>query len=317
MDRLRSMEVFVAAVDAGSLTAASLRCGVTAVMVGKHIRALEARLGARLLTRTTRRQSLTEVGRQYYQGCRQVLDEIRRAEAVAETLRVNPRGRLRINAPVSYGSTWLIAVITEYLNVYGEVSVELTLDDDNVDLVRGGYDVAIRIGTLRDSSFIARTLAPYEMIICAAPSYLARAGTPRNSADLSRHECLGFTRWRNTGGWELVRPKNARDDTATRSRLVANNGQALRTAAVLGFGIIMQPRVLLHEDLSAGRLVPVLAEFVPKPRPVHVIYHRDRREVPKVTSFVELLTRSSGRLSSPIGPVATQLPRTARSRPAG
>ena len=315
MDRLRSMEVFVAAVDAGSLTAASTRFGITAVMVGKHIRALEQRLGAKLLTRTTRRQSLTEVGRQYYQSCRQILGEISRADAVAETMRSTPRGRLRVNAPVSYGSTWLMAVITEYLNTNKEVSVELTLDDDNVDLVRGGYDVAIRIGTLTDSSFIARRLLPYEMIICAAPAYLARSGTPRSSAELSGHECLGFTRWRKTGGWEVLRPKLPREATTTGTRLLANNGQALRTAAVSGFGIIMQPRLLLHEDLAAGRLVPILTEFVPKPRPVHVIYHRDRRAVPKVASFVELLVRTCATPDSRIKAAAPQASRAVRSRP--
>ncbi len=291
MDRLRSMEVFVAAVDAGSLTAASKKLGITPVMVGKHIRSLEQRLGAKLLTRTTRRQSLTEIGRQYCQSCRQILDELGRAEADAETLRDVPRGRLRINAPVSYGSTQLIASITEYLSIHPEVSIELTLDDDMEDLVRGGYDVAIRIGTLADSNFIARKLPPYEMVICAAPTYLARAGTPRTRADLRRHECLGFTVWRRTGGWQAVLGPNG--GAAARIRFLANNGQALRKAALSGFGIIMQPRVLLQDDLSAGRLVPILSDLVPKPRPVHVIYHRDRRDVPKLKSFVQLVLRAA------------------------
>ena len=294
MDRLLSMEVFVATVDAGSLTAASSKFGITAVMVGKHIRSLEQRLGAKVLTRTTRRQSLTEIGRLYYQSCRKILDELNQAEAVAETLRALPRGRLRINAPVSYGSTWLVVMITEYLNTHSEVSVELTLDDGIEDLVRGGYDIAIRIGALTDSNFIVRKLAAYEMVICAAPTYLARAGTPRNSADLRRHECLGFTRWRKTGGWEAVLgPNGSHQGAANRTRFLANNGQALRTAALRGFGIIMQPKVLLQDDLAAGRLVPILTELAPKSRPLHVIYHRDRRDVPKVRSFVQLLLRAS------------------------
>jgi len=295
VDRLRSMEVFMATVDAGSLTAASTRFGITPVMVGKHIRSLEQRLGTKLLTRTTRRQSLTEIGRQYYHGCQQVLEQLSRTEAIAETLRATPRGRLRISAPLSYGSTFLTTVITEYLQTHSEVSVELMLDDGTVDLIRGGYDVAIRIGALTDSNFIARRLPPYEMVICAAPAYLARAGTPRSGAELRRHECLGFTRWRKMGGWEPLLRTNGRDSSAARGRLLANNGQALRTAALRGFGIIMQPRVLLDEDLSAGRLVPILGELIPNPRPVHVIYHRDRRDVPKVTSFVELLIRFAAR----------------------
>jgi DNA-binding transcriptional LysR family regulator len=294
VDRLRSMEVFVATVDAGSFTAASGKFGITPVMVGKHIRSLEQRLGAKVLTRTTRRQSLTEVGRLYYDSCRQILDEVSRAEEVVETSCATPRGRLRLNAPVSYGSTFLISVITEYLTSHSEVSVELTLDDGMVDLVRGGYDVAIRIGALTDSNFVARKLPSYDMVICAAPAYLARVGTPRTGAELRQRECLGFTRWRKTGGWEAVPGMTGgRNQAVTRSRFLANNGQALRMAALGGFGIILQPRVLLQDDLSAGRLLPILRNLVPKPRPVHVIYHRDRRDVPKVKNFVQLLVHAS------------------------
>jgi DNA-binding transcriptional LysR family regulator len=238
MDRLRSMEVFVATVDAGSFTAASARFDITPVMVGKHIRALEQRLVARLLTRTTRRQSLIEVGNQYYQSCRQILEQLGRAEAVAETMRATVRGRLRINAPVSYGSTFLTAIITEYLNAYSEVSVELTLEDELADLVRGGYDIAIRIGTLADSELIAHKLPPYEMVICAAPAYLARAGVPHSGADLRRHEVLGFARWRKSSGWEgLLRLSAVHADASASSRLLADSGPARRTAALRGFGI--------------------------------------------------------------------------------
>ncbi len=292
MDRLRSMEVFVATVDAGSLTAAARKFGITPVMVGKHIRSLEQRLGAALLTRTTRRQSLTEVGAQYYGSCRQILAEFARAESLAEATRFHPRGRLRISAPVSYGSTVLAAVIAQYLMSHAEVSVELTLDDDLVDLVRGGYDVAIRMGVLANSSLIAQRLPSYEMVICASPEYLARAGTPRSAADLHRHECLGFARWRRAGGWQgLMRVDRAAGKGATGSRFVSNNGQALRTAALRGLGIIMQPRVLLQDDLAAGRLTPILKQLVPKARAMHAVYHRDRRDVPKVRSFVQALMR--------------------------
>lgn len=284
------MEVFVATVDAGSLTAGSAKFGITPVMAGKHVRFLEQHLGVTLLTRTTRRQSLTEIGRRYYEACRQILRDVQHAEASAHSLRASPRGRLRINAPVSLGSTVLMTVLAEYLTAHPEVGAEVSLDDRNADLIDGGYDLAIRIGALRGSDFIARELQPYEMVICAAPAYLARFGTPRNGADLAGHECLGFTRWRKGGGWDRLRQ-------AAGTRLQADSGAALRTAAIRGFGILMQPKVLLAEDLSTGALVPILPHLVPKPRPVHVLYHRDRRHVPKVARFVELLLARLGKES--------------------
>lgn len=147
------------------------------------------------------------------------------------------------------------------------------------------------------ADFIARELQPYEMVICAAPEYLDRAGVPRTGADLARHECLGFTRWRRGGGWEGLRPAASRNDCGPSSRLRADSGAALRTAALQGFGIVMQPKVLLAEDLSAGALVPILPALVPRPRPVHVLYHRNRRRVPKVARFVELLVQRFGKKS--------------------
>jgi DNA-binding transcriptional LysR family regulator len=295
VDRLRSMEVFIATVDAGSLTAASARFGITPVMAGKHIRFLEHRLGTALLTRTTRRQSLTEIGRRYYDSCLQVLREVERADTAADSLQAAPRGRLRVNAPLSLGSTILMRVVTEYLAACPEVDAEVSLDDRNADLVAGAYDVFVRIGKMSAADFIARELQPYEMVICAAPEYLARAGVPRTGADLARHECLGFTRWRKGGGWEGLRPAASRNVSRPSSRLQADSGAALRTAALQGFGIVMQPKVLLVEDLSAGALVPILPALVPKPRPVHVLYHRNRRRVPKVARFVELLVQRFGK----------------------
>src|SRR5689334_24311846 len=189
------MEIFVAAVERGSFAAASRAFQITPPMVGKHIRALEERLGARLLTRTTRRQKLTEIGRQYYERCKQILQDIHSAERAAENMRSEPRGELRICSPVSFGSMRLAPALADYLSKYPQVNVELQLTDEIVDLVEGQYDAAIRIGPLADSSLVARPLEPYRMLICAAPSYLSRAGVPQTPADLQRHACLGYTYW--------------------------------------------------------------------------------------------------------------------------
>jgi DNA-binding transcriptional LysR family regulator len=166
-------------------------------MIGKHVRFLEERIGAQLLNRTTRRQSLTEVGRAFYERCKLVLAEAEAAEALAQDLQAIPRGRLRVNAPVTFGSYSLVPMLTRYMRRYTEVTVDLTLSDRIVDLVDEGYDAVIRISPLTDSTLITRSLAPYRLVACASPAYLADRGVPARPEDLATHECLGFAYWRD------------------------------------------------------------------------------------------------------------------------
>lgn len=287
MDKLRSMEIFVAVVDTGSFTAAAERFKISAVMVGKHIRSLEERLGAALLTRTTRRQSLTEIGRHYAEQCRLILAQVQAAESGAEALRGAPRGQLKISAPVSFGAEWLSPAIAGYLEQYPDISVELSLNDRMVDLVEEGFDAAIRIGVLGDSTMIARPLRPYGMVICAAPSYLARRGTPQAPADLAQHECLDFTGWSAQGRWRLKGEKDGR--AFPPARLRSNSTHALRMAALEGFGITMQAELILSRDIAEGRLVPILRDHVPAARPMHLLYSRDRQPTPKLTTFIDFI----------------------------
>ncbi|MES2104257.1 MAG: LysR family transcriptional regulator [Pseudomonadota bacterium] len=291
MDKLLSMEIFVSVVDAGSFTAASEAFDISPVMVGKHIRFLEEKLGARLLTRTTRRQSLTEIGHQYCERCRVILEEIKAAETGAEAMQATPRGILKINAPVSFGTQWLAPAMTAYLERFPEISLDLNLNDRVVDLVEEGYDAAIRIGVLEDSGLIARPLFPYKMLICASPDYLARKGIPQTPADLGAHQCLDFMHWNKHVRWKL-RNLPGEPDTESlipASRFRSNNGQALRMAALQGFGIVLQSEVLLREDISNGRLVSILDDYTPAPRPVQIIYPRNRQATPKLTSFIDFM----------------------------
>lgn len=291
MDKLLSMEIFVSVVDAGSFTAASEAFDISPVMVGKHIRFLEQKLGARLLTRTTRRQSLTEIGHQYCERCRVILAEISAAETGAEAMQAAPRGVLKINAPVSFGTQWLAPAMAEYLERYPEISLDLNLNDRVVDLVEEGYDAAIRIGVLEDSGLVARPLFPYKMLICASPDYLARKGRPNTPADLSAHQCLDFMHWNKHVRWKLTNPPGAPDTESQipASRFRSNNGQALRMAALQGFGIVLQSEVLLSADIASGRLVPILEDYVPTPRPVQIVYPRNRQATPKLTSFIDFM----------------------------
>lgn len=294
MDKLRSMEIFAAVVDAGNFTAAAARFNISPVMVGKHIAQLEATLGARLLTRTTRRQSLTEIGRQYAEQCRAILAHIAMAERGAEAMRSVPRGRLRITAPTSFGSEWLAPAIADYLQLHPEVSVDLNLNDRMVDLVEEGYDAAIRIAPLEDSSMIARPLRHYGMTICASPDYLRKHGTPRTPADLAEHECLDFMVGTVGVHWRMQNLREKRGKQQPECRFRANNGLALRMAALKGFGIVMQAEILVAQEIADGRLVPLLSEYLPAPRPMHLVYPRDRRATPKLTTFVDFVVERFG-----------------------
>ncbi|GJI95932.1 LysR family transcriptional regulator [Duganella caerulea] len=295
MDKLRSMEIFVAVVDAGNFTAAASAFQLSPVMVGKHIAHLEATLGARLLTRTTRRQSLTEIGAQYVEQCRAILAQIAAAESGAEAMRRVPRGRLRITAPVSFGSEWLAPAISDYLRLHPEVGVDLSLNDRMVDLVEEGYDAAVRIGALDDSGMIARPLFNYAMAICASPAYLKKHGTPRTPDDLARHECLDFMVGAVGVRWRLQSVHGLRGLRALPpSRFRTNSGQALRMAALKDFGIVMQAEVLLAQDIAAGRLKPVLCDYLPPARPMHLVYPRDRLATPKLTTFIDFIVERFG-----------------------
>jgi DNA-binding transcriptional LysR family regulator len=293
MDRLTSMSVFVKAAETGSFAAAAAQLRLSSPMVGKHVRFLEERLGARLLNRTTRRQSLTEIGRAYYERCKLVLAEAEAADALAQDLRVVPRGLLRVNAPVSFGASSLVPVLARYLRQYSEVNVELTLNDRLVDLTEEGYDAVIRIGSLVDSSLIARPLAPYRLVACASPAYLAEHGVPRRPEDLGRHECLGFAYWVLRDEWQFTNAEGLHS-VRVHSRLSINSAQALRAAALEGLGVTMQPECMVKEDLAAGRLERVLPDYEAPMRPISILFAPDRRPTPKLRSFIDFLAASFG-----------------------
>ncbi len=287
MDRLTSMAVFVRVADAGSFAAAATALDLSPQMVAKHVATLESRIGACLIARTTRRQSLTETGRTYYERCKAVLAEAEWADSLAEEAAAVPRGRLRINAPVSFGAHGLIPMVTRYLRENPGVEIDLVLSDRPVDLVEESFEAAFRIGPLAPCGLIARALVPFRTVACASPAYLRDRGAPTTPADLSRHECLGYARRES----ELIVWPFARDGRAVeveiRSRLQVNNARALVTAAFEGFGIALVAEDMVREPLRDGRLVAVLPDYVAPSRPMHLIYLADRRQTPKLRSFID------------------------------
>ncbi len=288
MDRLASMAAFVKAADSGSFASAAAALGISPQMVAKHVTFLEARLGVGLLNRTTRRQSLTPIGEAYLERCRIVLAEAEAADELGQGAALAPRGKLRINAPVSFGSQTLTPMITHYLDRCRDVEIDLVLSDRYVDLVDEGFEIVFRIGALSDSSLLARALTPWLQVACASPSYLRARGVPVTPADLTRHECIGFAHWPKPAAavWRFTRGAELFEATIV-TRLRMNNGRALLNAALEGFGIVMVAEDVARADLAAGRLVRVLPGFDPLPQPMHVLYLQDRRQTPKLRSFIE------------------------------
>lgn len=293
MDKLTSMAVFVKAVERGSFAAAAEALDLSAPMVGKHVRQLETTLGVTLLNRSTRRQSLTDVGRHYYERCKIVLAEVDMADAIAQESRVLAQGHLRISASLNYGTHCLAPILADYHARHPRVTLGLELSDSVVDVIAGGYDAVFRVGPLPDSGLIARPLAPYRMLVCAAPSYLAAHGTPATPQDLAQHQCLGFTHWSPREVWYFDGP-DGREAVPIHGALSANVGQALRMAALGGMGIILQPAVLVADDVQAGRLVPVLPDYAPPTLPVHLVTAPGRLRTQKLQSFVDFVVSALG-----------------------
>jgi DNA-binding transcriptional LysR family regulator len=294
VSKLASMEMFVRVVESGSFSAAAELSQVSATMVAKHIRTIEERLGARLLHRTTRRQQLSDVGRLYYERCKQVLAEVELAEASASELQASPRGQLRLIAPVSFGSHSLVPALSDYMRRHPEVSVELTLDNRKPNLLDEGFELGIHIGDIDDPGLVARPLQPYRRQLAAAPSYLAQRGELQHPRELSEHECLGLSYWRRHDRWRLVGPEGEVCAVTVRGRFTANQGNALRIAALHGVGIVLQPEVVLADDLAAGRLLPVLPAWSLMPSPMYLIYPQDRRPTAKLRSVVDFLLARFG-----------------------
>ena len=292
MDRLASMQVFVRTVELGSISAAAEELALSSQLAGKQLRALEDALGIKLLNRTTRRQSLTDNGRLFYERARNILAEMEAAQAQIDESQALPRGRLRISAPITFGSRALAPRLAEFMKQYPDVTVELSLTNRTVDLVDEGFDVAFRTGELPDSGLMARRLAPHRLVLCAAPSYLS-SGAPGTPDDLRQHECLVFAHTSLRTQWSFTGP----DGTVTvpiTGRFSTDSGEALRAAAVAGLGIVLQPIELLAKDIEAGRLTRILPAYEPISRPLHVLYAPDRRMTPKLRRFLEFAAEEFG-----------------------
>jgi DNA-binding transcriptional LysR family regulator len=289
VDRFVGMAVFAKVVESASFAAAARHFDISPAMVTKHVRRLEEQLGVRLLNRTTRRVSATEVGQNYYERCLRILSEVEDAERAASDLQAAPRGLLRVTTSVSFGSHQLAPAIADYLIAYPDVSVDLILQHNYVDLVEERIDLAIRLGHLSDSSLIAKKLYAVEMVLCASPGYLAANGTPQQPRDLVKHNCLIYT-YAAGRAWTFTDQKNSKADVIRISgHLLANSGDALLAFALKDTGIVLAPDYLVADELGAGRLIRLLPEYKTQEMPVYAVYPHSHYLSAKTRTFIDFL----------------------------
>lgn len=287
------MLAFIKVVDSKSFTAAADRLNLSKSVVSRRIAELENRLGARLLNRTTRRLSLTEVGQAYYERCIRILADLEEAEQAVADLHAAPRGRLRINAPASFALVHMAPAVADFLTRYPDIEIDIDLNDRYVDLVDEGYDLAVRIGRLRDSSLIAKRLAPNRRAICASPAYLEKHGIPARPQDLADHNCLIYTNVPLAEQWQF-RVDGQIQSVRVSGSLRSNNGDMLLAGAIAGAGVVVLPTFICGEALHSGALREVLAEFDGTDSSVFAVYPQNRHLSPKVRVFVDFLAARFG-----------------------
>lgn len=291
MDRLTSMRIFTRVVDLGSYSAVASEAGISAQMVSKHVLGLEQWLGGKLFHKTTRQQTLTELGQLFLARCQRVLEELALTESLTQNLLAEPAGRLRIAAPLSFGHHRLVPLLPAFLDRYPKLDLDLQLTPRWVDLVEEGFDAAIRTLRPQDEALIARPLLTQHYRLCAAPDYLNRHGVPRHPADLARHQCL-HGNWGERERWQFVGEDSQSEEVRVASRLRINHWPALLTAALSGAGITLQPAEQVRDHLAAGRLLPLLGRYQSPAKTLYFIYPAARRQVLKITLLGDFLAES-------------------------
>jgi DNA-binding transcriptional LysR family regulator len=292
MDRFLEMRVFAAVVDAGSFVGSCDALEMSKPAVSRYVRDLEARLGVRLLQRTTRKLSLTDEGAVFYARCKDLLANVEAAESEITSRSSEASGVLKVNVPVSFGIIHLAPLWAEFMARHPKVALDVTLSDRLVDLVEEGFDVAVRIARLPSSSLISRKIASTRMILCASPGYLKKHGTPKQPADLVHHTVLAYSLLAAGDHWEFEGPRGKVTVKVT-PRLHSNSGETCRSVALAHQGIILQPSFLVGDDLKRGALVPLLPDYLAMALGVYAIYPTRQHLSPKVRLLIDFLIESA------------------------
>jgi DNA-binding transcriptional LysR family regulator len=301
MDRLTSLTAFVRVVDSGGFSAAGRHLNMSTTMVSNHVQSLENRLGARLLHRTTRKVSLTEVGKTYYDRCTQILADIEQADDIAGSSQLTPRGTLRIHA-ATHIVPFIVPVVDEFLASYSGVKVDLVMGEQNIDMIDEGFDVAVRLTPPSGLSLIVRNLATWRHVLCCSPGYLENHERPRQLSELAQHNCIRHVLYQYGDEWHFADRKGMPATVRISGNLVSNSGEMLRGAALQGVGIWLAAGFLVHDDLESGRLIRLLPEYRPVEFAISAVYPHRHHLSAKVRIFIDLLARHSAEQQKLINP---------------
>jgi DNA-binding transcriptional LysR family regulator len=291
VDKFAALTVFTRVVEQGSFVRAADKLGMSTSAVSRHVSDLEAHLATRLLNRTTRRLSLTESGQAFHERCVQLLADLAEAEEATSATTLVPRGTLRLTSAITFGIRHLAPALADFTALHPQVDFDVELSDRTVDIVEEGLDLAVRIGSIGSQALIARKLATTQMVLVAAPSYLARRGTPRTHADLAAHACLTYEYLAGRNVWRLRDRAGVEHSVRVGGAAHANNGQFLAALAAAGVGIALEPDFIVAPEIRAGSLVPVLPDYAAPTSDIVVAYPSRRHLSAKVRVFVDFLAR--------------------------
>ncbi len=288
MDQFSALKAFCRVVEAGGFSAAAAQLNISHTVMSRQVQQLESLLGAQLLNRTTRKLALTEAGTAYYERARRILDDLHEADLAVTQHHAAPRGILRINAPMAFGTLDMASWLPRFMARYPELRIDLVCNDRFVDLIEEGFDVAVRLARdMPDSTLMAKKLATTRTLLVAAPAYLERHGAPRTPDDLANHNCITYSLVPKPNEWMFALPGGGYKTVPVRGSLQANTGIALRDAALAGVGIATTASFIVHGDVARGDLVPVLPDYPLQARDVFAVYPHNRHLSPKVRAFID------------------------------
>lgn len=291
MDRFIEMEAFNAVVDTGSFVKAADSLNTSKAAISRYVSDLETRLGVRLLHRTTRKLSLTDEGQVFFLRSKELLSELNNAELEITSRNVIASGLIRINAPVTFGIKHLSPLWGQFLNRYPEIKLDITLADRIVDLVEEGYDVAIRVASLPNSTLISKKLSSTRLILCASPAYLNKSGTPQHPHELTHHSIIAYSHFSTKDEWYFNGPEG-QVSVKTNPRIHSNNGDTCRSVALKGLGIILQPSFLISEDIQSGALIELMPQYRSIELGIYAIYASRKHLAPKIRVLIDFLAEN-------------------------
>ncbi len=291
---MEEIRTFINLVEAQSATAAAERMGVAVSAVSRRMKELESRLGVQLITRTTRTMHLSEAGELYYRRCRQLIDDFEEAQFEVSQASRQLKGRLRVSAPLSFGVSHLAPAVVEFMHLHPELIIDVDLSDRRVDLVKEGYDLAVRVGALEDSSLRTRKISSVRHVVCAAPEFLSRHGVPEKPDDLNGLSGLCYSNLNRPERWEYQSSEGEQGFVRVAMKMSSNNGDLLREAAIKGLGVLCEPSFIIHSAVEKGELIPVLTDYQWYGMDIVAIYPQTRHLSVKVRTFIDFLVERFG-----------------------